>query len=1040
FLKCPDTCNYDELDLHYFEWMNMDKFEFELIDLQFCNTWKQKFIDLRPTNRQKVKVNHDEHDLTYFEWMNMDTFEFELIDLQFCNTWKQKFIDLRQLIEEIKINPLPLKDVNSIHKGLVMYNNVRWLSRGNLLERFVECLHEIRLFLSENQKNYTELTDINWLCNLMFFTDLCLHLNELNLKLQGTGKNLEFMFSLIKSFETKLNLFIRNIEKHKFKYFQHLNKFLSEIEINEIPKFDENINNFLSIIKHTIQQINNRFIDFKKFECNIKFLKCPDTCNYDELDLHYFEWMNMDTFEFELIDLQFCNTWKQKFIDLRQLIEEIKINRDDDEDVNSIHKGLVMYNNVRWLSRGNLLERFVECLHEIRLFLSENQKNYTELTDINWLCNLMFFTDLCLHLNELNLKLQGTGKNLEFMFSLIKSFETKLNVFIRDIENHKFKYFQHLNKFLSEIEINGTPKLVENINNFLSIIKETIQQINNRFIDFKKFECNFKFLKCPDTCNYDELDLHYFEWMNMDTFEFELIDLQFCNTWKQKFIDLRQLIEEIKINHDEHEDVNSIHKGLVMYNNVRWLSRGNLLERFVECLHEIRLFLSENQKNYTELTDINWLCNLMFFTDLCLHLNELNLKLQGTGKNLEFMFSLIKSFETKLNVFIRDIENHKFKYFQHLNKFLSEIEINGTPKLVENINNFLSIIKETIQQINNRFIDFKKFECNFKFLKCPDTCNYDELDLHYFEWMNMDTFEFELIDLQFCNTWKQKFIDLRQLIEEIKINRLQANVESKLSRTFKLNKRRLSLLLEDVNSIHKGLVMYNNVRWLSRGNLLERFVECLHEIRLFLSENQKKYTELTDINWLCNLMFFTDLCLHLNELNLKLQGTGKNLEFMFSLIKSFETKLNVFIRDIENHKFKYFQHLNKFLSEIEINGTPKLVENINNFLSIIKETIQQINNRFIDFKKFECNFKFLKCPDTCNYDELDLHYFEWMNMDTFEFELIDLQFCNTWKQKFIDLRQLIEEIKINRLQANVVKNVDTEIFKVWNSLPNTFNT
>lgn len=255
-----------------------------------------------------------------------------------------------------------------------------------------------------------------------------------------------------------------------------------------------------------------------------------------------------------------------------------------------------------------------------------------------------------------------------------------------------------------------------------------------------------------------------------------------------------------------------------------------------------------------------------------------------------------------------------------------------------------------------------------------------------------------------------------------------------------LNKRQFSLLLEEVNSIHKGLVMYNNVRWLSRGNLLERFVECLHEIRLFLSENQKNYTELTDINWLCNLMFFTDFCLHLNELNLKLQGTGKNLEFMFSLIKSFETKLNVFIRDIENHKFKYFQHLNKFLSEIEINETPKLDENIKKFLSIIKETIQQFNNRFIDFKKFECNIKFLKCPDTCNFDELDLHYFEWMNIDTFEFELIDLQSCNTWKQKFIDLRQLIEEIEINRLQANAVKNADNEILKVWNSLPNTFNT
>jgi len=36
--------------------------------------------------------------------------------------------------------------------------------------------------------------------------------------------------------------------------------------------------------------------------------------------------------------------------------------------------------------------------------------------------------------------------------------------------------------------------------------------------------------------------------------------------------------------------------------------------------------------------------------------------------------------------------------------------------------------------------------------------------------------------------------------------------------------------------------------------------------------------------------------------------------------------------------------------------------------------------------------------------------------------------------------KLIEEIEINRLKSNVVKNTDTEILKVWNSLPNTFNT
>lgn len=34
----------------------------------------------------------------------------------------------------------------------------------------------------------------------------------------------------------------------------------------------------------------------------------------------------------------------------------------------------------------------------------------------------------------------------------------------------------------------------------------------------------------------------------------------------------------------------------------------------------------------------------------------------------------------------------------------------------------------------------------------------------------------------------------------------------------------------------------------------------------------------------------------------------------------------------------------------------------------------------------------------------------------------------------------MEQIKINRLEGNVVKNADNEIFKAWNSLPDTFFT
>ena len=34
-----------------------------------------------------------------------------------------------------------------MYKGLKMYNNVRWLSRGLVLKRFVECFNEIKIFL-----------------------------------------------------------------------------------------------------------------------------------------------------------------------------------------------------------------------------------------------------------------------------------------------------------------------------------------------------------------------------------------------------------------------------------------------------------------------------------------------------------------------------------------------------------------------------------------------------------------------------------------------------------------------------------------------------------------------------------------------------------------------------------------------------------------------------------------------------------------------------------------------------------------------------
>ncbi|XP_076324223.1 general transcription factor II-I repeat domain-containing protein 2A-like [Tachypleus tridentatus] len=128
-----------------------------------------------------------------------------------------------------------------------------------------------------------------------------------------------------------------------------------------------------------------------------------------------------------------------------------------------------------------------------------------------------------------------------------------------------------------------------------------------------------------------------------------------------------------------------------------------------------------------------------------------------------------------------------------------------------------------------------------------------------------------------------------------------------------LHFRQFQTLLDEVQAQYSTLIMYNNIRWLSRGRFLERFIACLNEIRFFMHENGQDFPQLTDVAWLNNLMFFTDFISHFNALNTKLQGVGKTAERMFCDIKVFERKLQVFEKDIEGGELKYFPNLKMHL-------------------------------------------------------------------------------------------------------------------------------
>ncbi|GFW33157.1 general transcription factor II-I repeat domain-containing protein 2A [Trichonephila clavipes] len=246
-----------------------------------------------------------------------------------------------------------------------------------------------------------------------------------------------------------------------------------------------------------------------------------------------------------------------------------------------------------------------------------------------------------------------------------------------------------------------------------------------------------------------------------------------------------------------------------------------------------------------------------------------------------------------------------------------------------------------------------------------------------------------------------------------------------------LNKRKFDALLGEVNSVYNGLIMYKNVHWLSRGNVLQRFVGFLEEIRLFLQNESKieQYPQLMDIMWLLKLMFFTDICQHLNELNIKLQGPNKTVIVMMYLIRAFEAKLYVFRSNIITKNYKYFSNLKKNIKDLDAQEKRNEEKVIDDFISIMDSLIKEFSARFSQFKELSEMFKFIMYPYVIWFDKLNLSQFDWLEIEELEMQLIEFQSSSIWIQKFIEARKKLELIKAERLTSNISKKIP--VTKFW---------
>uniref|UniRef100_UPI00358F67E6 SCAN domain-containing protein 3-like n=1 Tax=Myxine glutinosa TaxID=7769 RepID=UPI00358F67E6 len=89
-----------------------------------------------------------------------------------------------------------------------------------------------------------------------------------------------------------------------------------------------------------------------------------------------------------------------------------------------------------------------------------------------------------------------------------------------------------------------------------------------------------------------------------------------------------------------------------------------------------------------------------------------------------------------------------------------------------------------------------------------------------------------------------------------------------------LNTRLFKELCKDVDADHEVLLFYMAIRWLSRGNVVNRVFELKDEIRFFLEVQEKRdlLAHFDDETWNKRVAYLADIFDQLTKLNLKFQG------------------------------------------------------------------------------------------------------------------------------------------------------------------------
>lgn len=266
-----------------------------------------------------------------------------------------------------------------------------------------------------------------------------------------------------------------------------------------------------------------------------------------------------------------------------------------------------------------------------------------------------------------------------------------------------------------------------------------------------------------------------------------------------------------------------------------------------------------------------------------------------------------------------------------------------------------------------------------------------------------------------------EFEVLHCLIHQEVLCAKSANMKTVMDRVIKvtnyiranaLHHRQFKAFLQSIEEEHYDIPYHCDVRWLSRGKVLQRFFELLTPIIHFLKEKQQSTDDMESPRFVQDLSFLSDIVGHLNDLNVRLQGKQSLVTEMWELICAFKMKLRFWCECLNNGDVRHFPTL----EGINMKGERPLQE----YSDILQHLQEEFNRRFKDVEKLH-HFSVFETPLS-----IDIHTISDAGI---QMELIDLKCTRRLVEKFdnsssVSLIQFYKELdpsKFRHLRKNAAK-------------------